>query len=250
MKSLIDRYIDRVLLVANKTGPDADQIRRELHDHLLQKSEDLVISGLPREEATLEALRQHGSPRDIGYRLRGPFPWIDIRTRGTARGVIAIGPKAVGVVAFGGFATGIIAFGGVACGLISMGGFALGLLVAFAGFGVGGIAFGGFTAGIVAAGGYVVGIVAVGGEGCALWVPWIAHGAHGGTGDVISYYTAANVPPLLKSLAQLMKIPEMLSRYPQIIWPLYGLALFAMSYLQTRERKRIRSDFDWLVDDE
>jgi len=247
MKSLIDRYIDRVLLVANLPQEKSEPIRRELKDHLLQKTEDLIASSTPREEAMLEALRQHGSPRDIGYRLRGPFPWIDIRSRGTARGVIAIGPKAVGIVAVGGFATGIIAFGGVACGLISAGGFALGLLFAFAGFGMGGVAFGGFTMGIVAAGGYVAGIVAVGGEGWALWVPWVPHG---GSGGIVSHYTAANVPPLLKSLAKLMKIPETLDRYPQIVWPLYGLGIFGMSWLQMRERKRIRSDFDWLVDDE
>ncbi|HEX4138911.1 MAG TPA: permease prefix domain 1-containing protein [Candidatus Methylacidiphilales bacterium] len=246
MKSLIDRYIDRVLLVANLPQEKSAAIRRELKDHLLQKTEDLIASGTPREEATLEALRLHGSPRDIGYHLRGPFPWIDIRIRGTARGVIAIGPKAVGIFAFGGFATGVFAFGGVACGLFSAGGFALGLLFAFAGFGMGGVAYGGFTMGIVAAGGYVAGIVAVGGEGSALWVPWLAHGSSG----VHSYYTAANVPPLLKSLARLMEFPETLNRYPQIVWPLYGLALFLMSWMQTRERKRIRSDFDWMVDDE
>ena len=248
MKSILDRYIDRVLLVANKTGPEAESIRRELRDHLAQKTDDLVAAGAPRDEALLEALRQHGSPRDIGYRLRGAFPWIDVRCRGTARGVIAIGPKAVGIVAFGGFATGVVAIGGVACGLISMGGFALGLLFAFAGFGVGGVVFGGFTAGIVAAGGYVAALVAVGGQGCALWVPWLVHGSS--SGDLTSYYTAANVPQYLKSLARLMAIPEALDRYPQIVWPVYGLAVFFLTWIQTRERKRIRSDFDWLVDDE
>jgi hypothetical protein len=246
MKSLIDRYIDRVVLVANLPEEKAAAIRQELRDHLLQKTEDLVAAGTPREEATLEALRQHGSPREIGYRLRGPFPWIDVRSRGTARGVIAIGPRAVGIVAFGGFAVGVIAFGGVACGLISAGGFALGLLFAFAGFGMGGVVFGGFTLGLVAAGGYVAGVVGVGGMGSALWVPWTTHGSYG----VHSYYTAANVPPLLKSLARLMEIPEVLDRYPQITWPLYGLAIFGMSWMQTRERRRIRSDFEWMVDDE
>ncbi len=101
-------------------------IRQELEDHLLQKVEDLAEDGLPREEAILKALRQHGPPRAIGYRLRSPFPWIDIRTQGTARGVIAIGPRAEGIFAFGGIAVGVFAFGVLAIGVFSFGGVSVG----------------------------------------------------------------------------------------------------------------------------
>ena len=240
MKSLPDRYLDRVLLHANKTGPEAATIRQELRDHLLQKIDDLIATGMPREEATLEAMRQHGSPRMIGYRLRGPFPWIDVRSKGTARGVIAIGPKAVGIFAFGGFAVGVVAFGGVACGLISAGGFALGLLFAFAGFGVGGVVYGGFTMGVVAVGGYVLGVVAEGGEAMGLWVPHAGH--------AVSHYAANNVPQWLKSLSHLLEIPRVIDRYPQVIWPLYGFGLFIMSWMQNREKRRVASDEDWIVD--
>jgi hypothetical protein len=239
MKSLIDRYLDRVLFVANLPEEKSKAIRQELNDHLLQKTADLIASGTPREEATLEALRQHGSPRDIGYRLRGSFPWFDIRCKGTARGVIAIGPRAVGIVAIGGWATGIFAFGGVACGLVSMGGFALGLLFAFAGLGIGGITYCGYTIGLVAVGGYVIGVVAEGGEGFALWAP---HGVH-----VASHFTAANVPPFLKSLASLMEVPRFMDRYPMIVWPLYGLCIFLMSIAMSREGRRVTSDEDWIV---
>ncbi|MEI9998808.1 MAG: permease prefix domain 1-containing protein [Verrucomicrobiota bacterium] len=239
MKSLLDRYLDRVLLVANKTGPEAESIRLELRDHLLQKTDDLLAAGVPREEATLEALRRHGSPRDIGYRLRGPFPWIDIRAKGTARGVIAIGPKAVGIVAVGGWALGVFAFGGLACGLVSVGGFALGLLFVFAGLGIGGITYGGYMIGVVALGGYAVGIVAQGGEAIGLWVPHADH--------AISHYTAANVPPFLKGLARFMQIPQLLDRFPQIVWPLYGLGIFLMGMLLSREGRRIASEEDWIV---
>ena len=102
MKSILDRYLDRVLLYANRPESESEGIRQELKDHLLQKVEDLAGNGLPREEAILETLRQHGSPKTIGYKLRGSIPWIDIRSHGTARGVIAIGPRAIGIFAFGG----------------------------------------------------------------------------------------------------------------------------------------------------
>ena len=89
MKTMLDRYLDRVLVYANQPASKSEVIRRELSDHRLQKIDDLVSSGVPKEEAMLEALRQHGAPKVIGYKLRGPFPWIDIRSQGTARGVIA-----------------------------------------------------------------------------------------------------------------------------------------------------------------
>jgi hypothetical protein len=53
MKTILDRYIERVLLVANKTGPEAETIRQELRDHLVQKTDDLIAAGTPREEAAL-----------------------------------------------------------------------------------------------------------------------------------------------------------------------------------------------------
>jgi len=81
MKSILDRYLDRVLLYANRPESESEGIRQELKDHLLQKVEDLAGNGLPREEAILETLRQHGSPKTIGYKLRGSFPWIDRRTK-------------------------------------------------------------------------------------------------------------------------------------------------------------------------
>jgi hypothetical protein len=92
MTSILDRYLDRVLVYANQPEPKAEAIRKELKDHLLQKVDDLVKNGLSHEEATLEALRQHGPTKDIGYWLRGPFPWIDIRSQGTARGPAAPWP--------------------------------------------------------------------------------------------------------------------------------------------------------------
>lgn len=244
MKSILDRYLDRVLIYANQPEAKAEAIRQELKDHLLQKVDDLAKGGLSREEATLEALRRHGPPKVVGYQLRGGFPWIDIRSHGTARGVIAIGPRAVGIFAFGGVAVGVIACGGVATGLISMGGVALGLLFAWGGLGVGGIACAGMAIGVVASGGLAMGLVALGGLAIGAWVPptW-------GTSSVISHYTSENVPPLLKSLEPILNSCASFDRYAVTLFlPIYFLFVFALSYLQYREGKRVASGDDWLID--
>jgi len=242
MKSILDRYLDRVLVYANKPKTEAEAIRRELKDHLLQKIDDLTKGGLSREEAVLEALRRHGSPKIIGYKLRGGFPWIDIRSHGTARGVIAVGPKAVGIFAFGGFAMGIFTFGGFSCGLFSVGGFALGLLFAWGGLGVGGLVNAGMALGVVAAGGLAIGVVAAGGQAIGLWIP------PGKSGGAISHYTSANVPPFLKSLESLLNSVVHIDRYFAIIMPAFLLTLLAFQFLLYREGKRIRSEDDWLID--
>ncbi len=186
MTSILDRYLDRVLVYANRPQSETDAIRQELRDHLLQKRDDLIKEGLSAEDAQLEALRQHGSPKIIGYKLRAPFPWIDIRSHGTARGVIAIGPRAVGIVAFGGVAVGLFACGGLPLGILSIGGLACGLF-AMGGLAVGGMTLGGLTFGVVATGGLAIGA----------WVP--------DAGKGISYYTVHTVPPLLHSMSAWFK---------------------------------------------
>ncbi len=243
MKNILDRYLDRVLIYANPPGPKAEAIRQELKDHLLEKVDDLAESGLSREEAMLEALRQHGPPKVIGYRLRGAFPWIDIRSHGTARGVIAIGPRAIGIFAFGGFAVGVVACGGAAVGVVSAGGFALGLLFAWAGFGMGGIVAAGFALGIIATGGLAIGVVVEGAQSIGLWVPPWGH-----DGGVISHYTAQNVPAVLKALEPWLNASVIFSRYFAIITPIYLIACLALSLVQYRERKRVASEDDWLMD--
>jgi hypothetical protein len=250
MKLILDRYLDRVLLVANKTGAEAESIRRELRDHLLQKTQDLIAAGTPPQEATMEALRQHGSPRDIGYRLRGAFPWIDIRSRGTARGVIAIGPRAIGIFAFGGAAIGVVAVGGAALGIVSLGGAVIGLALAWGGFGMGGIVSAGFAVGIVAMGGFALGIVAEGGfaagviaDGGLVIGHWVPHAAaHLGASS------PEPVPPLLNGLRDLLPICRFWNTYLVVIFPLYLGLCFWLGWLQRREGWRIESEKDWLID--
>ena len=244
MKTILDRYLDRVLVYANMPEAESAAVRQELTDHLLQKIDDLAADGMPREEAMLEALRQHGSPKVVGYGLRGPFPWVDIRSHGTARGVIAIGPRAVGVFAFGGVAVGVVACGGVAFGLISAGGLALGLLFVWAGLGIGAIASAGLAIGIVATGGLAIGAVALGGQAIGAWVP-----PYWGHGNVISHYTDANVPPLLKSLEPVL---QWCARFDQhaipVFLPVYIVFIIGFNYLVYREGRRVASEKNWLID--
>ena len=161
MSQAIERYLNRVMLYANRrNAADAERLRNELHDHLLTKLEQLEAEGMPREDAVFQAIEDHGHPRTVGYGLRPAFPWLDVRTHGTARGVIAIGPKAVGVVASGGVAVGVVAFGGIACGIVSVGALAAALLFAWAAAAVVplGLAFAGIGLGMVVAGGLVLGL--------------------------------------------------------------------------------------------
>lgn len=244
MISILDRYLDRVLVYANKPASESVAIRTELKDHLLQKVEDLVKTGRSHEEATLEALRQHGSPKVIGYRLRGAFPWIDIRSHGTARGVIAIGPRAVGVFAFGGVAVGVVACGFVAVGLVSAGFLAAGLLFAWAFLGVGGIAAAFVAVGLIAAGYVAIGILAQGWTEIGVWVP-----SPGWLSDTMSYYTSENVPSFLRALEPLSNDSLFFCRYAVTIFlPVYLLMIVALNYLRFREAKRVASEDDWLID--
>ncbi len=95
--------------------------------------------------------------------------------RRTAKGIVAVGERAVGVVAFGGMACGGIVFGGLgiglvsfsglALGLVSMGGLALGLLLAYGGLAAAPFAVGGLAAGWVATGGAAFGGHVLSGSG-------------------------------------------------------------------------------------
>ena len=242
MKTLLDRYLDRVLVYANKPESETEAIRRELQDHLLQKIDDLAVAGLSRDEATLEALRQHGSPKVVGYGLRGPFPWIDIRSHGTARGFIAIGPKAVGISACGGVAMGVFACGGAAIGIFSAGGLGLGLLFVWAGLAIGGMASGGMALGLLAAGGLAIGLIAQGGLAVGAWIP--KAGPHG---MALSYYNDNNAPSFLLQLNHGFQFLWSMERYIPFLVPFYIAGVLALGYLQYRESKRVESPDDWLM---
>ena len=83
-----------------------------------------------------------------------------------ARGVIAIGSKAVGGLAIGGLTCGGITIGGCSLGMIGIGGCTIGLVAAFGGIAASlGLAIGGLAIGSLALGGTAIGFGAMGGLG-------------------------------------------------------------------------------------
>jgi hypothetical protein len=235
MSKALEQYLNRVMIYANRSDADAPKIRAELEDHLLKKVVELEKKGIAREDAIFQAIEEHGTPKTVGYGLRSKFPWLDIRSHGTARGFIAIGPKAVGVFAWGGMAIGIVAVGGFGVGLLTMSGFGLGLLFAFSGFAFApfGIAYGGFAIGAVAAGGVAVGVVASGGTAFGMWVP--------GAAKVISFYRSTNVPEFMRVFDPVLKSMRVYSAI-SIVSTIFMLMTRAVSFfLQRREVERIRS---------
>lgn len=160
MSQAIEAYLDKVMAYAHlpREG-EAKRVREELRDHLLEKADVLTKNGTPREDAVFQTLRAHGPASIVGYGLRPKFPLVDIRTVGTARGVVAIGPKAVGIFAFGGMAIGVFSFGGLSIGVVGMGGCVLALLGGWGGIGFVplGIALAGCAIGLIAIGGFSLG---------------------------------------------------------------------------------------------
>jgi hypothetical protein len=164
MSRILNKYLNQIIVYADRSEPDSVKIRAELEDHLLKKISDLESEGMSREDAVLSAIEDHGHPKTVGYGLR-KHRWIDVRTQGTARGFIAVGPKAVGTVAIGGVAVGLFSCGIVGVGLISFSivGIALlycyGTILALAPLG---LAHGSIAVGFMAAGFWSCGIVSAG----------------------------------------------------------------------------------------
>ena len=233
MSQAVDTYLDRVMVCAKIDDPMlAEQARAEQQDHLEEKIERLERDGTAREDAIFQAIEEHGDPATVGYGLRPSFPLIDVRVKGTARGVIAIGPKAVGVVALGGVSCGVFAFGGVAFGAVTCGGASLALLFAYGGMALSllGVAVGGVAIGLLAMGGMGIGLVAHGG---------LAIGMYARGGQVTSHYTPDNVPDWMASLADLAPDPQ---TFTMVNMGLVAMTLVMVGVSQvplTREQKRI-----------
>jgi hypothetical protein len=241
MKTSMERYLDKVMAVADIRDTMRErQIREELADHLEQKAAGLTADGYSETEAVLKALEDHGNPVIVGYRLR-PWRFVDVRLRGTARGVIAIGPRAHGVVAIGGFAFGVFAFGGVAIGAFGFGGMTLALL-AWGGMAVGAIAYGGLAAGLLAFGGMAVGVIASGGTALGMWVP--------GAATAVSYFTWETVPAWWRAIGEVLSYNPNSAADREAFGQLFvalslatAVILFAMLGVQgvllMKERKRL-----------
>jgi hypothetical protein len=217
MNQALEKYLDKVMVYANRNENDSARIRAELEDHLLKKIDDLRAEGLSDEEAALRAIEKHGDMRTVGYGLRKRFPLLDVRTYGTARGFVAIGPKAVGIIAIGGIACGVFSYGGVSLGFLSLGLLSLGMVASVGGFSLalGGFAFGVIALGLMAFGLLSFGITAMGGLPISVVRDpfYVSHGV-----KVISWFTSENAPDyllytknLVESMADLVFIPFWIS---------------------------------------
>lgn len=99
-----------------------------------------------------------------------PLLYITTSQQITAKGIIAIGPRAVGIISIGGLSVGVISFGGLSLGVISLGGLALGLWAAIGGLALAyDVAIGGFAmASSLALGGFAKATdIAIGGGASA-----------------------------------------------------------------------------------
>ena len=168
------------MIYANRKPDDAAKIRLELEAHLRQKITELEAQDLPSEDAVSQAIKAHGTVRTVGYGLRKGFALLDVRTEGTARGIVAVGPRAVGVIAFGNVAVGLFAFGNISLGFIAFGAVALAGSVA-----VGGISLAplGAAVGLAAAGRVACGMIAGGELAVGLSIPWAINHVSLSSGD-------------------------------------------------------------------
>jgi tRNA A-37 threonylcarbamoyl transferase component Bud32 len=138
-----------------------------------------------------------------------------------AKGIIAIGDRAVGVVAIAGaYAVGVVAIGGgFGFGLLSIaGGLALGLL-ALGGTAAGGMALGGAAVGVVAVGGAAVGYYAIGGGA------WGVH-AWGGNGQdprALQFFADCKDWLADEGVAELLRVSVPLFVFVFLLWAVFGI---------------------------
>lgn len=106
--------------------------------------------------------------------------------RYTAKGIFALGNKAVGVVAGGFLSVGVVSFGLISAGLLALGTISAGVF-SFGAIAAGLIAFGGASAGWLAFGGAACGMYAVGGAADASHISFGGYSvsAHVAIGDIV-----------------------------------------------------------------
>lgn len=76
MSRALQKYLDRVMIYANRNETDAAKIRAELEDHLLKKIADLEATGISREDAVFQAIEGHGHPRTVGCGLSKRLSYV------------------------------------------------------------------------------------------------------------------------------------------------------------------------------
>jgi hypothetical protein len=188
----LEIYLDQVMTYAGLPPHEAIKARNELADHLLTRIAELEAQGATRDDAAYRAIHEHGRAWQVGYRLRPSFPWMDVRLKGTARGVFAVGPRAIGVVSCGVISTGVVSCGVVSLGIVSLGVITGALLLGLGVISAGLIALGVNALGFVAAGLNSVGVLTAGLNTVGLWV-------FNGTNS-LSYFDERTVPHWLQEV--------------------------------------------------
>ena len=171
-KVQIDVRLDEVVLRALEQKPEL-----RFQQASVMKTQVETIATTPSAPSSVPVAPALN--RGLDYRSQATLfglPWLHVtsgldpqtgRMR-VARGIIAIGDRAIGGIAFGGFALGGVAFGGAAIGVVAVGGGALGL-----------ISFGGLAIALIAAlGGGAIAPIAIGGGA----VGYLVFGGAGGKG--------------------------------------------------------------------
>jgi len=243
MNQLIEMYLDRVLALAELPAGRAQDVRQELADHLYSDFEARTGKGEEAQAAALAAIKDMGSPRLVGSRLERPFRWVDVRSQGTARGVIAIGPRAIGVFAFGGVAFGVVAIGGLAAGLLTFSGIGLGL-IAWGGVSFGLLtALGGFAIGPVAWGGLVVGVIGIGGLAYGLVCVSSGH-SHA------VYPQISDAPEWIQSMEWLIAIPKFIDEHLVALLSICVIIVIICSGVTLWFQRRWEKEFEqsWLFE--
>ena len=157
----VDLRIDEVVLRTLENRPE----RRYQHVSDLKTEIESIVGISPAARQALFGKEFRSKTTIAGIPLVHIAFGIDPLTgkQRTAKGIIAIGDRAIGGLAFGGASLGVIACGGMAAGLVSFGGLSLGVLLAVGGIALGGISFGGFALGVISLGGAAVGLYSFGG---------------------------------------------------------------------------------------
>lgn len=78
MSRALQKYLDGVMIYANRGEKDTARIRAELEDHLLKKIAALEAEGLSREDAVFGAIEELGSSQTVGCGLRKRFRWFSV----------------------------------------------------------------------------------------------------------------------------------------------------------------------------
>jgi hypothetical protein len=219
-KARIDVRLDEVVLRTLENKPE----RRYQHASELRTELETICGPFDKLPPALQ--------RMFGFEYKSKAIWFGLpllhvasgldpatgKTR-VAKGIIAIGGKAIGVFAMGGVTIGVVTFGGLGIGILPVAGFSLGIL-AIGGFAIGLFAaYGGFAMAPIAMGGFAIGYYALGGA---------AFGQHVISGRVrepeaVQFFRSLNMPLtfyvmlglVLTSTALSLIVPPLAQRYLQ-----------------------------------